>query len=68
MRKPKFDIGARVKANDKAPGDYEGRSGTVFARTPRKSEYGVVFDGEPGKADTGYLDSAWLEKCGSAEC
>jgi hypothetical protein len=45
MMKPKsknykFSIGQRVKANEKAPGDYEGREGTISdikrgTRTPQ---------------------------------
>ena len=61
MRKPKFEIGARVKANENAPCDYKGREGTVFDRVPGKSEYGVRFESQPNQADTGYLDSPWLD-------
>lgn len=58
MRRPKFEPGAFVKANDKAPGDYQGREGVVFERGPGKAEYGVRFQGVPA---FGYLQSAWLD-------
>ncbi|HEV2380942.1 MAG TPA: hypothetical protein VG206_14270 [Terriglobia bacterium] len=58
MRKPKFEVGARVKANGKAPGDYKGLDGTVAERGPGKSEYGVRFD---GMTPVVYLDSPWLD-------
>ena len=54
----KYDIGDRVTANDKAPGDYKGRSGAIAIRGPGKAEYGVMFDG--GK-DVEYLNSWWLD-------
>lgn len=54
----KFKVGTRVRANEKAPGDYEGREGTVVERGPGKSEYGVRFDGEEV---TAYLNSWWLD-------
>ena len=54
----KFDVGDSVTVNDKAPGDYRGRSGTIAVRGPGKTEYGVMFDG--GK-DVEYLNSWWLD-------
>ncbi|PYV26617.1 MAG: hypothetical protein DMG24_06620 [Acidobacteria bacterium] len=41
----KFNIGDRVSANEKAPGDYSGLIGTVLGRgRPGRSEYKVQFD------------------------
>lgn len=54
----KFDVGDRVTANNKAPSDYRGRSGTIAIRGPGKAEYGVMFD---GGTDVEYLNSWWLE-------
>ena len=55
----KFVLGDRVVANEKAPGDYEGKSGTIVERGPGKVEYGVILDGEK---QTVYLNSWWLDK------
>lgn len=46
-------------ANEKAPGDYEGKLGIVVERGPGKVEYGVRFDGQK---ETVYLNSWWLDK------
>ena len=54
----KFELGARVKANEKAPGDYVGRVGTVVERGRGQSEYGIRFDDGKG---TEYLSSTWLD-------
>jgi hypothetical protein len=53
----KFIAGTRVRANEKAPGDYEGLWGSVFQRGPGKCEYGVLFE----NARPGYLNSFWLD-------
>ncbi len=60
-RRTKFQIGERVRANDKAPLDYEGRRGTITEIGPGRTEYGVRFEPDPPKADTGYLMSWWLD-------
>lgn len=57
-RKPKFDIGDRVRVNDQAPSDYRGRTGTIAERGGR-AEYRVTF-ADGGKAD-GRLHSWWLD-------
>lgn len=60
-RKPKFEVGDRVRANDKAPRDYGDRPGTVSEIGPGRSEYGVSFtDGEAPRS--GYLMSWWLDR------
>jgi hypothetical protein len=59
-RKYKFEVGDRVKANDKAPGDYEGQIGLVVLRGPGKCEYGVQFDGD--MRGVGFLDSWCLDR------
>ncbi len=56
--KYKFTEGDRVRANEKAPGDYEGRDGTVVRRHP-ESQYEVQFDRDergPGCLDSWCLD------------
>ena len=58
MGKTKFEVGARVRANENAPGDYQGREGIVAKRGPGKSEYGVQFE---GKTLVEYLNSSWLD-------
>jgi hypothetical protein len=58
-RTMKFNVGDRVTANDKAPGDYRSRAGTVFEVGPGKSEYGIRFEGA-GPLE-GYLMSWWLD-------
>lgn len=61
-RKLKFQLGDRVRANEKAPGDYVEREGTVTDRGPM-GDYGVRFDdGHPTKAGHGYLNSGWLDR------
>lgn len=55
-RKPKFQIGDRVMANEKAPMDYRGRLGTITQIGPGKSEYGVTFEHKPG-----FMMSWWIE-------
>ena len=54
----KFTVGARVRANEKAPGDYRGLVGTVIERGPHKSEYAIRFDGHE---TLDYLNSWWLD-------
>ena len=54
----KFRPGDRVRANEKAPGDYRGRFGTVVRRTDRP-EYEVLFDSDEV---TSFLDSDWLDQ------
>lgn len=57
--KEKFIPGNRARANEKAPGDYEGKNGTVLGRVSGKSEYQVQFDDDArGPA---YLDSWMLD-------
>lgn len=55
----KFALKDRVVANEKAPGDYAGKFGTVMERGPGKVEYGIRFDGQEG---IDYLNSWWLDK------
>ncbi len=57
----KFQAGERVIANGKAPGDYEGRVGTVLAHHLVTHEYQVQFDGDargPGWLASWQLDRA----------
>jgi hypothetical protein len=63
----KFSIGQRIKANEKAPGDYEDREGIItdIKRGTRTLHYGVQFDPEPDKANKGYLDSWMLDPVSS---
>jgi len=57
----KFQVGDRVRANAKAPGDYEGREGVVVEPGPGKAEYGVRFDdGRVPRPE--YLNSWWLDR------
>lgn len=58
-RRPKFEIGDTVRANDHAPGDYRGRRGTVTERGPNKNEYRVEYS--DGGQPYGYLMSWWLD-------
>ena len=55
----KFALGDHTKANEKAPGDYEGLCGIIVERGPGKTEYGVRFDGQE---ETVFLNSSWLDK------
>jgi len=59
----RFSIGQRVKANEKAPGDYEDREGIIsdVKRGTRTLQYGISFEPELGKANDGYLDSWMLD-------
>jgi hypothetical protein len=57
-RRPKFESGDRVRANDHAPIDYRGRVGRVESRGPGRAEYRVTFASEPRE---GYLMSWWLD-------
>jgi hypothetical protein len=59
-RKPKFEIGDLVIANDEAPGDYRGRRGRIKARIER-AQYDVAFDTADGGHATGVLMSWWLD-------
>lgn len=59
-RKPKFQVGDRVRANDHAPSDYYRRVGVVTAVGPGKSEYRVEYD--DGGQPYGYLMSWWLDR------
>jgi hypothetical protein len=63
----RFQAGDRVRVNERAPGDYAEREGTVFDRAPGRGGYGVRLDdgavfpnGGPCPSE-GYLDSGWLE-------
>lgn len=58
VAKVKFQVGERVIANDKAPGDCRGRVGTVAEHARGRVEYGVRFD---GKTAVEYLNSWWLD-------
>jgi hypothetical protein len=60
-RKPKFQIGDQVLANDHAPGDYRERRGHVAAYGAAKSEYVVAFVEESGFPATGHMMSWWLD-------
>ena len=52
-----FDVGTRVVVNEKAPGGYRARLGTVL-EIVLGSRYGVAFDNK--KELTVYLDSECL--------
>jgi hypothetical protein len=54
----KFRPGERVRANEKAPGDFRGRHGTVIGSSDSR-EYEVRFDGDEV---TNFLDSDWLDQ------
>ena len=57
----KFQTGDRVTANEKAPGDYEGRTGTVRGYIA-PGQYDVFFgDDGTGNAAHGVLMSWWLD-------
>jgi|GEM_PF-2478752 hypothetical protein len=58
MARRKFSVGDEVRANEKAPGDYEDRKGVVRECVP-ESQYGVAFAPMEGNASFGYLYS-WL--------
>lgn len=58
-RKPKFQLGDRVRANDQAPGDYRERRGLITELGPGMSEYRVEFD-DGQQPTTGYLMASWL--------
>lgn len=58
-RPPKFQVGDRVRANDRAPGDYRGRVGRVVEAGPGRAEYGVLFGTDA--RGLGYLASWWLD-------
>ncbi len=60
MAKAKYQVGDKVRANEKAPGDYEGRDGVVTDRAP-KSQYQVEFVPMTGNASFGCLDSWQLD-------
>lgn len=58
--KPKLEIGQLAVANEKAPGDYRGRRGTVLQHKSSTSEYQVQFEGDdrgPGWLSSWQLDS-----------
>ena len=57
-KKPKFEIGTRVKGNDRCPSTYRGRLGTVVRRGPGRAQYGVFFEDVEGLIT---LYSWWLE-------
>ena len=59
-RKTKFISGERNKANDKAPGDYTGRVGTVLRHKATTSEYEVQFDDD--SRGPGWLYSWQLDR------
>lgn len=60
MARSKFIPGDRTRANDRAPGDYAGREGTVLRHLPASSEYEVEFDDDP--RGPGWLCSWWLDR------
>lgn len=60
-RKPKFAIGDRARANDKAPGDYRGRAGTIGEIGPGKSEFRVDYS-DGATPEVGHLMSWWLDR------
>jgi len=59
----KFTLGQQVKANKKAPSDYEDREGIITDILPRRraTQYRVRFSHEEGSADEGYFDSWMLD-------
>jgi len=57
-RHREFGVGARVIVNEKAPGGYVARLGTVL-EIVLGSRYGVTFDNQKGL--TVYLDSECLD-------
>jgi hypothetical protein len=57
-RNREFGLGARVVINEKAPGGYVARLGTV-REIVLDSRYGVTFDNQKGL--TVYLDSECLD-------
>ena len=57
-RHREFDVGARVVINEKAPGGYEARLGTV-AEIVLGSRYGVRLDNQQELIV--YLNSEWLD-------
>ena len=57
-RNREFGVGARVVVNEKAPGGYVARLGTVL-EIVLGSRYGVTFDNQKGL--TVYLDSECLD-------
>jgi hypothetical protein len=57
-RNREFEVGARVVVNQKAPGGYGARLGTIL-EIVLGSRYGVTFDNQ--KQLTVYLDSACLD-------
>ena len=59
-RAPKFALGDRAVANDRAPFAYRGRTGTVDEIGPGKSEFGVAYT-DGGAQTHGYLMSWWLD-------
>ena len=60
----KFESQDRVTVNDKAPGDYAGRIGTV-RKYEGRSQYDVFFgDDGTGSAAHGVMMSWWLDKVG----
>jgi len=60
MAKRKFQGGDRVVANERAPGDYEGRVGMVLQYNPPTSEYQVQFDAD--ERGPGWLASWQLDR------
>jgi hypothetical protein len=61
-RPMKFKAGDRVTVNDKAPGDYEGRTGTI-RRYVDRGQYDVWFGNDgTGNAAEGVLMSWWLDR------
>src|SRR5215472_14381093 len=57
-RHREFDVGARVVVNEKAPGGYKARLGTVL-EIVLGSRYGVRFDNQ--QEPIVYLNSEWLD-------
>jgi hypothetical protein len=60
-RSASFMIGDRVRANERAPGDYRDRDGTITEIGPGQSEFRVEFE-DGRQPTTGYLRSSWLDK------
>ncbi len=60
MARRKFSVGDQVRANDKAPGDYEDRNGVVTEIAP-ESQYGVAFEPMERNASFGFLSSWQLD-------
>ena len=58
-RHREFNVGARIVANEKAPGGYKAQLGTVVEIVVGFSRYGVRFDNQQELIV--YLNSEWLD-------